>query len=234
MNLRLDWCSHEAAQFAVTHWHYSRVLPAGKLVKIGVWEDGTFIGCVLFSYGANKNLAKSFGLPQTEVCELTRIALREHQSPVSRVIALSLKLLKRQSPGLKVVVSYADTEQEHVGIVYQASNWLYVGHIQEGKKIAFVVRGKKMHPRSVGARGWVQSLKWLKIHIDPNASQVSTTGKHKYIWFYDELLKQKYEPDRKPYPKSCAASIPAKHQTTSLERAGQHRPSRSTLSRKVT
>src|SRR2546422_940116 len=70
--LRLDYCSHEAARYAVMHWHYSRSVPAGKLVKIGVWETGEFIGCLIFSYGANRNLAKSVGLTQMEVCELTR------------------------------------------------------------------------------------------------------------------------------------------------------------------
>jgi len=220
MNLRLDWCTHEAAQYAVTHWHYSKVLPAGKLVKIGVWEDEAFKGAVIYSYGANRNLAKSFGLPQTEVCELTRIALREHETPVSRIIGISLKMLKRQSPGLKVVVSYADTEQDHLGVVYQASNWLYVGPIQEGIKVAFVVRGKRMHPRSVGAKGWVQSLKWLKAHIDPNATQESTTGKHKYLWIFDSELQRKYAPDRKPYPKHAHQVKPADTSDLQSEKGG--------------
>ena len=53
MNLHLDWCSYEAAKYAVEHWHYSHSLPIGKLVKIGVWEDDQFIGAVVFGYGAN-------------------------------------------------------------------------------------------------------------------------------------------------------------------------------------
>ena len=41
--LKLDWCSHEAATFAVMHWHYSKAMPKSKLAKVGVWEDGKFI-----------------------------------------------------------------------------------------------------------------------------------------------------------------------------------------------
>ena len=50
--LKLDWCSHEAARWAVEHWHYSKSMPTPPVVKIGVWEDERFIGVVLFSRGA--------------------------------------------------------------------------------------------------------------------------------------------------------------------------------------
>jgi hypothetical protein len=59
--LYLDWCSHEAAKFAVEHWHYSKVIPKSKLAKIGVWEDGTFIGAIIFGVGATADLVKAYG-----------------------------------------------------------------------------------------------------------------------------------------------------------------------------
>ena len=39
-DLRLDFCTHEAAKHAVLRWHYSRAMPSAKLVRIGVWEGG--------------------------------------------------------------------------------------------------------------------------------------------------------------------------------------------------
>ena len=80
--LYLDWCSHEAAKFAVEHWHYSKVMPKGKLIKIGVWEDGRFIGVVLFGRGANNHIGNPFSLTQTEAAELVRIALIDHTKRV--------------------------------------------------------------------------------------------------------------------------------------------------------
>ena len=80
VGLKLDWATHEAAKYACTNWHYSKCMPVGKIVKIGVWEDKKFIGVVLYSYGANNNASKSFGLTQYECCELTRVALTSHQS----------------------------------------------------------------------------------------------------------------------------------------------------------
>ena len=40
--LKLGWCSYAAAKYAVEHWHYSKVMPSGKAVYIGVWEEAEF------------------------------------------------------------------------------------------------------------------------------------------------------------------------------------------------
>ena len=125
VKLKLDWCSHKAAKYAVEHWHYSQCMPVGKLVKIGVWENNIFIGVVLFSRGANKNMLKPYGLRQIDGCELTRVALKEHISHVSRIISIALRLLKLKCKTMQLVVSYADTTQGHIGGIYQAGNWIY-------------------------------------------------------------------------------------------------------------
>ena len=80
--LKLDWCSYEAAKFAVEHWHYSRLCPKGPTARIGVWEGGEFIGVIVFGMGACGHLGDAHGLGQFEVAELERIALRHHQAPV--------------------------------------------------------------------------------------------------------------------------------------------------------
>ena len=89
--LKCDWATHEAAKYACEHWHYSKCLPVGKIFKIGAWEDGVFIGVVLFSRGANCNMAKPYGLDQTECVELTRIALRAHKHFVSEIMMQAIK-----------------------------------------------------------------------------------------------------------------------------------------------
>ena len=43
-DLRLDWCDQKAARYAVEMWHYSRSMPSSKLVRVGVWEGGRFVG----------------------------------------------------------------------------------------------------------------------------------------------------------------------------------------------
>lgn len=197
--LKLDWCSHEAAKYAVEHWHYSHDLPAGKSVKIGVWEDNKFIGCVIYSLGANKYIGKPYGLNQPEVCELTRVALAEHKTFTSKIIAQSLKMLKKQSPGLRLVVSYADTNQGHHGGIYQATNWIYQGDTDSyGGQL---LNGVVVHRRTVYSRYGRQDIKWLQENVDPNAHYVKVLPKHKYLMPLDDEMRKQIEPLRKPYPK---------------------------------
>ena len=42
-DVRLGFCSHEAAKHAIMRWHYSRQMPKAKLVKIGCW--GPVVNC---------------------------------------------------------------------------------------------------------------------------------------------------------------------------------------------
>lgn len=61
-DLRVDWATYEAAKYACEHWHYSKSLPLPPMVRIGVWENGKYIGVIIFSRGASPNLGKQYGL----------------------------------------------------------------------------------------------------------------------------------------------------------------------------
>jgi hypothetical protein len=151
--LKIDWATHDAAKYACLNWHYSKCLPAGKVVKIGAWENGNFIGVVLFSRGATPHIGTPYKLTQYEVCELTRIALTKHQTQVSRIISIAIRLLKEKCPKIRLIVSYADADQNHSGGIYKATNWIYEGLKNCGTRGAFIVNGKKTHPRTIGAGG---------------------------------------------------------------------------------
>ena len=100
--LRIDWATHEAAEYACKNWHYSRCLPAGKLVKVGAWEDGKFIGVVLFGRGASPTLGAKFALTQETCVELVRIALRNHKTEVSRIAAIAMRFLKKSNAFVQI------------------------------------------------------------------------------------------------------------------------------------
>src|SRR5215469_12837067 len=104
--LRLDFCTYQAAQYACRHWHYSRKIPVGKLVKIGVWEDRKFIGAIIFGDGLLGPKCMVYGgVDKFKVAEIVRIALRKHDQPVSRMIAIAIKLLLRRCPGVELIVA---------------------------------------------------------------------------------------------------------------------------------
>jgi len=196
-DLRLDWCSHEAAKYSVKNWHYSESLPAAP-VKIGVWENDEFIGSVLYSRGASANIAEPYGMDQTEVCELTRIALDDHDSPVSQIISISLKLLKKNSPGMRLVVSYADPRQEHDGTVYQASNWIYEGKKKPERYIS--IGGDVKHRKTLHSKYGTSSVSKLDSMLHSNVHAVKVEGKHKYLYPLDDDIRPKIEALGRPYP----------------------------------
>lgn len=191
--LKLDWCSHEAARYAVEHWHYSESMPAGKLVKVGAWEDGKYIGCVVFGRGANNNIGKAYALAQTQCCELVRIALTQHATPVTRIASLALRFLKSQSPALRLIVSYADPLQGHHGGIYQAGNWVYVGRSQAQQEVMH--NGKVMHKRTANSLfGTIKGMQKSPI-----------MWKHKYLIPLDAEMRQRIMPLAKPYPKRAGS-----------------------------
>jgi len=184
--LKLDWCSHEAAKYAVEHWHYSRTMTKSRNNNIGVWEDGQFIGAVIFGYSISPQIGKAFGLEQTQLTELKRVALRSHITPVSRIISISLMMLKKKNPGLRLVVSFADSEQGHNGGIYQAGNWIYIGSSQ-------------VEQRFIGGK-WRNDVPANRMKL-ANVIKRLAPPKYKYLYPLDDEMRKQIEPLRKPYPK---------------------------------
>lgn len=209
VDLRVDWCSHEAAKYAVEKWHYSRSMPTPPIVKIGAWENGLYIGCVLFSRGANNNLGKTYGLSIVEVCELTRVALSRHLAPVSRIVAESVRFLRANSPGLRLIVSYADPREGHHGGIYQAMNWIYVGQGQPDIRLK-LAGGKLLHSRQFSVNGVrTQYGEKRRVPTLADGELIKVPGKHKYLYPLDRAMRKQIAPLAKPYPKreACEPSV---------------------------
>ena len=220
-DLRIDWATHEAAKHACETWHYSKSVPVPPLVKIGAWEQGKFIGAIIFSRGANNNLLKPFGLSQTEGCELTRIALASHMSPVSRIVRLAIEFLKRNSPELRLIVSFADPSVGHHGGVYQAGNWTYTG--RQPPTVEFIAPdGKQWHGRMVSKDGKikVQGV-YRKCWRTDQCKPVEKPGKHRYLMPLDDAMRTQIAPLAKPYPKRAKQAM-AEH--PSAQRQGSTDP----------
>lgn len=200
LDLIVEPCDFKAAKYAVTHWHYSKSMPTPPVIKFGVWELGTFVGCVLFSRGANKNLGKKHGLDVTQVCELTRVALNEHMSNVSQIVSMALRSLKK-SQSIRLVYSYADPHEGHHGGIYQAMNWIYTGETPSGYKYEDTT-GRIWHQRQVSSSGWkLQYGEMRKVPVISECKKVFQPGKHRYLYPLDRAMRRQIEPLAQPYPK---------------------------------
>ncbi len=215
MKLVVDYCTTEAARYAVKHWHYSRSLPTPPILRLGVWEDGRFIGCVLFSRGASSNLLRPYGLTTTDGCELTRVALDHHHAPVSRIVSVAIRILKKANPKLRLIISFADPNRGHEGVIYQAMNWIYTGRTTGGREYIERQTGKKWHSRQVSQKGY--NIQYGELRRCPRPSecdQVELLGKHRYLYPLDENIKSRMLRLRSPYPKRATSetSDTSRHQ----------------------
>ncbi len=200
--MRLELASYKAVKYACLTFHYAKAVPL-SLCAFSVFNSaGEWCGCIVYSTGSNRHLGTKFGLRQGEVCELVRMALNGKQESTSKALSISLKLLKKFNPLLKLVVSYADCDQDHIGTIYQATNWIFEDKVQlNGGTAKWKVFGKVTHARTIGNRGWICNLAWLRKNIDPKTEAVYTTGKLKYLFPLTGAIKEKCLAVSKPYPK---------------------------------
>lgn len=198
MKLLISNCSHEAAKHAVMNYHYSKRMPKSKLVKHGVWIDGNFVGAIVYGYGASYKAMDFLNLKKGQWAELVRVALNGKQKfPTSKILAVSIKKLKKENPGLLALVSYADQTQRHLGIIYQATNWLYFGEAAK-ESIQYHIDGKWTHNRTA-------TRKYPASYLKGCLSRVRFP-KYKYIYPLRKELRRLYKSKCLPYPKTCGRS----------------------------
>lgn len=206
-NLKLDWCSYEAAKYATEHWHYSHTMPKAKSCYLGVWENNIFIGSIIFGLGGGAATdGRKYGLRKSfDVAELERIALTKHISSVSRIASIAIKILKKQSPGIRLLVSYADPFQGHHGGIYQAMNWIYVGRTENDWAL-IDKHGRQWHSRVASKSGRKMQFGRLTVAPDLNSgTKIILPGKHKYLLPLDDDMRNEVLLLQKPYPKRATS-----------------------------
>jgi len=199
--ITLKRATPEAVRYACLNFHYAKAIPSAYYAYNVYNEQNEWCGVIIYGGGATPNISKPFGMAQGETLELVRVALNGKQPCTSECVSASLRQLHKDAPQIKLIVSFADIDQNHYGTIYQATNWIYLGDMNVGERGSFIVNGKKMHPKSVYSHGWVQSVDWLKEHVDPNTQEIKTKGKRKYIFVFDKKLRKEWQKKSLPYPK---------------------------------
>ena len=193
--LKLDWATHKAAKYACENWHYSKTTPKNKSNIIGVWEDNIYIGCIIVGLGASPSLGRPYSLGIFQICELTRVALRAHKWPVTRMIKIALSMVTKKNPGLRLVVSFADTFHGHHGGIYQGGGWVYTG-MSANSRVWKLKNGDLIDPRRYNGHGHNSKRK-----VPFGAELIKVPGKHRYLMPLDKAMAEQIEHLRQPYPK---------------------------------
>ena len=116
------------ANRVVRSLHYSGKVVNNSQVHLGVFLDGKCGGALQFGPSLDKRKIKGLvkGTKWNEFIELNRIALADWlpRNGESRAISVSMRLIKKQYPWLKWVVSFADGCQCGDGTIYRASGFV--------------------------------------------------------------------------------------------------------------
>jgi hypothetical protein len=129
--------SNIANEFVKKH-HYSGKVVQNSTLHFGAFLDGKLHG--VMSYGNSMDKYKVGatvkGTGWNEFIELNRMAFDNYlpKNSESRCISISVKLIKKNAPHIKWIVSYADGSQCGDGCIYRASGFYLIG-IKENKQI---------------------------------------------------------------------------------------------------
>jgi hypothetical protein len=133
----------------IEKWHYSKNIN-GCIADFcfGLFNPlGEMVGAMFFGRMAMANQYKRFHEDEKCVIELRRLCCVDDtpKNAESFFIARALKLLRRKFKG--VVVSYADKEYGHSGVIYKASNFKQLDDIKGAKVIIY--NGKQYHDKAI-------------------------------------------------------------------------------------
>ena len=185
--------------------HYAQRFPSVSYA-FGLFRKEELAGVI--TYGTPPSAPLRSGVCGREftgkVIELNRLVLRDNlKNEASLLVSRSLKML----PAGKVIVSFADTSQGHVGYVYQATNFLYTG--LSAKRTNWAVKGKEgLHGQTIADefRGVPHRSKALREKYGDDFTLVDRPRKHRYVIFTGS---KKFKKDARknlrypvlPYPK---------------------------------
>ena len=181
------WETHQWLLFK----HYAKRLPV-ITDAFGLFCNKELRGVITYGHPPTPTLCRGIcGEDYAPfVRELNRLCLQSNdKNEASILIGRSLKLLEKP----RIVVSYADTNQGHVGYVYQATNFIYTGLSEKRTNLK---TDTGLHSRTY----------WKPKNEGDVREYVERPRKHRYVFFVGDKRQKKQMRESLnykvfPYPK---------------------------------
>lgn len=220
----------------LTYKHYARRVPPISLA-FGLFNKiGTMVGVVTYGPPA-RHLNDGYGVfggeLKVQTYELNRLCVDNNlpTNCLSYFVSESLNMLveKKQEEyfdnrnNLRIrqitipvcVVSYADSNNNHHGYIYQATNWIYTGETEPLKIFVDKNTGKPVHARTIVSRYGSSAEENLPSNI---SIEEESGGKFRYFKFLGDkkqvkLMKDKLTYKIEDYPKGKNDRYDSSHET---------------------
>tara|TARA_R100000655_G_C2927556_1_gene183460 strand:+ start:129 stop:764 length:636 start_codon:yes stop_codon:yes gene_type:complete len=187
MNYEVTSIKYDDCKEWLLYKHYAKRL-CSISYAFGLFYNDILIGVCTFGKPASNSLCIGVcGAENSEyVYELNRLCVNDglEKNSLSYFVSKCLKMLPPM-----IVVSYADTSQNHHGYIYQATNWIYTG-LSAKRTERYDPENPNKHSKTCTES---MSLKDLKVRERPQ--------KHRYIYFTGSKTQQKIWNNQLNYPK---------------------------------
>jgi hypothetical protein len=152
--------------------HYAHRKPGSIIHAFGLFCVNRIIGICTFGMSPNMHLNK---VGEYNVLELNRLIVEERspKNVTSYFIGKIFKVINKPV----VLVSYADTGQNHYGYIYQATNWIYTG-TSSGQDLYEMSDGKILHKRALD-----QQFNNNTRNKNDIVNRIKSQIKHRYFYF---------------------------------------------------
>lgn len=199
---RVEPLDYQTATAIIVEKHYlHRKAPCSY--AFGLFDtENRIVGVVMYGVSPSSTLLKGVCGPDEwqNVYELTRLWVDDSvpKNGESFLIGNSINKLDRE-----IIVSYADSSQEHIGYVYQATNFIYTGLSSKFKDPK--VKGLENQHHATYANGLTNKEVIEKFGAD-NVYFVERPRKHRYVYFNAKGARKKHllsilRYKQLPYPK---------------------------------
>lgn len=174
---------HAAMKMVVEHHYLHRKAPCSQ--AFGLFRGGQCVGVV--TYGTPSSAPLRRGLAGDEnthnILELTRLWVCDSvpKNGESYLIGNTVRHCRKE-----IIVSFADTAQDHIGTVYQATNWLYTG--LSAKRTNWTVSGVEKHCQTIADK--FTSVE-LREQFGDDFSLQPRSRKHRYIFINAPKIRRK-------------------------------------------
>jgi hypothetical protein len=164
--------------------HYSKKVVTNSSLHFGCFLDKKLHGVMQYGSSINKkgtiNLVANTGW--NEFIELNRMAFDDYlpKNSESRCIAISIKLIKKNAPHIKWIISFADGTQCGDGTIYRASGFKLVSIVNNTALRIDPKTGESMH---------VIQAHHLKISKEFRKWEVFKGKQLKYVYLIDKSCK---------------------------------------------
>jgi len=211
--LKVKTITHHDCREWLLFKHYAKRIPPIEFA-FGLFDGLQMVGVCTYATPVSHVLRSLFG--DFKLMELNRLVTNDDlpKNATSFFVSQTLKMI----PKPMVIVSYADTSQNHHGFIYQATNFLYTGLSAKFKD--YYVRGMEhLHGASIFdlSRGKENRVEWLKEKFGDKLYMKERPRKHRYFFFVadkrDKKQMMKLMPyDVQPYPKGENIKYDASYQ----------------------